>query len=75
MTQKIEVIFDGKVLKPCTPIQLKKNEHYRVLIEIEDKKESDTAWDVLDEMTGSIEAPSDWAKEHDHYLYGIPKNT
>jgi len=40
MTQKIEVIFDGKVLKPCTPIKLKKNEHYRVLIEIEDKKES-----------------------------------
>ncbi len=31
------------------------------------------AWDVLDELTGSIEAPADWASEHDHYLYGTPK--
>lgn len=32
-----------------------------------------TAWDVLDTLTGSVAAPPDWATEHDHYLYGIPK--
>lgn len=32
-----------------------------------------TAWDVLDTLTGSVAAPPDWAEEHDHYLYGIPK--
>ena len=26
----------------------------------------DDAWDVLDSMTGSVEAPSDWSAEHDH---------
>jgi hypothetical protein len=31
------------------------------------------AWDVLESLTGTIEAPSDWASEHDHYLYGTPK--
>jgi hypothetical protein len=32
------------------------------------------AWDVLEALTGTIEAPSDWSSEHDHYLYGTPKN-
>jgi hypothetical protein len=31
------------------------------------------AFDVLEALTGSIEAPADWAAEHDHYLYGTPK--
>ena len=33
------------------------------------------ACDVLDSMIGSGEAPSDWSTEHDHYLYGTPKNS
>ncbi|WP_342596705.1 hypothetical protein VKI21_12025 [Cyanobacterium aponinum UTEX 3222] len=41
---------------------------------IESKKKSANAWDTLEEMAGSIEAPEDWSKEHDHYLYGTPKN-
>lgn len=35
--------------------------------------ESTNAWDVLDELTGSIDAPSDWSSQHNHYLYGTPK--
>jgi transcriptional regulator with XRE-family HTH domain len=31
------------------------------------------AWDILENMAGTIDAPSDWASEHDHYLYGTPK--
>jgi hypothetical protein len=31
------------------------------------------ALDVLEALAGSIEAPADWASEHDHYLYGTPK--
>jgi hypothetical protein len=31
------------------------------------------AFAVLESLTGSIEAPADWAAEHDHYLYGTPK--
>ena len=31
------------------------------------------SWDVLEALAGTIEAPSDWSIEHDHYLYGIPK--
>jgi len=31
------------------------------------------ALSVLEALAGSIEAPADWAAEHDHYLYGAPK--
>lgn len=33
------------------------------------------AWDVLEALTGTIEAPSDWSIQHNHYLYGMSKNT
>jgi hypothetical protein len=33
------------------------------------------AWDVLEALTGTIAAPSDWSIQHNHYLYGTPKNT
>jgi hypothetical protein len=34
---------------------------------------SENAWDVLESLTGTVEAPADWSAEHDHYLYGTPK--
>jgi 3-methyladenine DNA glycosylase AlkD len=34
----------------------------------------ENAWDVLEAMTGTIEAPSDWSSEHDYYLYSTPKH-
>jgi hypothetical protein len=32
------------------------------------------AWDVLESLTGTVEAHADWSAEHDHYLYGTPKH-
>ena len=32
-----------------------------------------TFWQSLEKMIGTIEAPRDWAAEHDHYLYGGPR--
>ena len=37
-------------------------------------QEFSNAWDVLESLTGSVEAPADWSSEHDHYLYGTPKH-
>ncbi len=31
------------------------------------------AWDVLESLTATVEAPADWSSEHDHYLYGTSK--
>ena len=35
---------------------------------------SSNAWDVLESLTGTVEAPADWSAEHDYYLYGTPKH-
>lgn len=35
--------------------------------------ESADAWDVLEALIGTIDAPPDWASQHDHYLYDTPK--
>lgn len=40
---------------------------------VNDPSGQPTVWDVLDSLAGSIDAPADWAQEHDHYLYGTPK--
>ena len=34
-----------------------------------------TIWDKLLEMAGTIEAPEDWAENHDHYIHGTPKRS
>jgi hypothetical protein len=36
-------------------------------------KTTGDVWDLLEALAGTIEAPEDWAIEHDHYLYGTPK--
>lgn len=33
------------------------------------------AWDVLEELIGTVSAPVDWAEEHDYYLSGTPKHS
>lgn len=35
--------------------------------------ETENAWEILEALTGTIEAPLDWSEEHDHYLSGAPK--
>lgn len=33
----------------------------------------DGGLDFLRDLIGAVSAPSDWASEHDHYLYGSPR--
>lgn len=75
MTQTATVVFDGKVLRPDAPLLLKRNNRYLITIqEMPVSATAQDAWDILTELTGSVEAPADWAAEHDHYLYGTPKH-
>lgn len=32
-------------------------------------------WALLRGAAGAVEMPTDWAAEHDHYLYGTPKRS
>ena len=74
MTRSLTAVFDGEVLRPEGAIDLKPNVRYLVTVEQEvPAAEGQSAWDTLEQLTGTIEGPEDWAAEHDHYLYGTPK--
>jgi AF2212-like len=75
MTKTIEAVFDGEILRPTSPLDLEPNTSYRISIELPSPTaaEAPNAWDELEARVGSVEAPRDWAGEHDHYLYGAPK--
>ena len=74
MEKTIEAVFDGKVFHPEGQVDLEPNKPY-VLLVTEKKKASgpSNAWGILGKLTGTVDAPEDWAEEHDHYLYGSPK--
>ena len=75
MGKTMTAVFDGCVLRPESPVDLEPDTRY--LVTIEEIVPADTeldAWSVLEELVGTLEAPSDWASEHDHYLYGTPKH-
>lgn len=76
MTKTIQAVFDGEILRPTKPLDLEPNTKYSISIELPPAREDQAgnAWDELEALAGSIEAPRDWAQEHDHYLYGTPKS-
>lgn len=74
MRRTITATYDGRVLRPDAPTGLTPHARYVLTVEPADEaaQESD-AWDVLEGLAGTVEAPHDWSREHDHYLYGTPK--
>ncbi len=74
MSTTLTAVFDGDVLRPDSQTGLEPNTRYVITIQsvVPTVAEGD-AWDVLEALTGTLEAPNDWSSEHDHYLYGTPK--
>ena len=66
--------FDGKVIVPDEPLNLRPNQALIVQIEpIELETEASAlAW-IAANAVESDALPPDLAEQHDHYLYGRPK--
>lgn len=74
MRHTITATFDGSVLRPESPPGLVPNARYLLTVEPVDAAKLDRdAWDALSDLSGTVNAPDDWSREHDHYLYGVPK--
>jgi hypothetical protein len=77
MKRTILATFDGEVLRPEEPLDLEPNGRYRVTIEEpepEQAREPDEH-PLMKYLEYAVDAdlPSDFAEQHDHYLYGTPK--
>jgi len=74
MYMNATAVFDGQSLRPDAPLDLKADTRYWITIRpLPPTPTQDDAWAMLETLTGTVEAPRDWASEHDHYLYGVPK--
>jgi hypothetical protein len=76
MITNVRVSYDGMVFRPEEKIELEPNTYYIIQIisqEAPSENNNKNAWELLEEMAGTYEAPEDWSSEHDHYLYGTPK--
>jgi hypothetical protein len=71
MARTVDVVFDGEVLRPEEPLDLEPNRHYRVTIE-EPTGEAGVLDDIV-ALAQDLDLPPDFAAQHDHYLYGVPK--
>lgn len=61
MSKTLTVVFDGDVLRPDSPLDLEPNTRYVITLQsVEQPVAEENAWDVLEAMTGTIEAPHDW---------------
>ncbi len=74
MDRTVTAVFDGEVLHPDLPLDLEPNTRYVLIIQSEPVGTAvEDVWDVLERLTGTVDAPPDWSSEHDHYLYGTTK--
>lgn len=77
MTTKVQATFDGNVFCPIKPLALDQDHVYLLVItpveetEDEENVEDDPAFDLASLAVDT--GISDFAAEHDHYLYGTPK--
>lgn len=73
----IKAHFDGKYLVPDEPVDLPRQKHLRVEVEVLDSLAEGPPCSVLDWLgDNAVDDPSlpvDLAVNHDHYLYGTPK--
>ena len=72
MTQTIAAHFDGKVIVPDEPVQFSAGQALRVHLEPAESAVPRFA-DLLHFSADMPDAPNDLAAQHDHYLFGSPK--
>jgi predicted DNA-binding antitoxin AbrB/MazE fold protein len=70
MTQTVEAVYDGAVLKPETALELQPNTRVRLTVEVlEPPVQSATSF-LRTARSLELRGPADWSANLDHYLYG-----
>jgi predicted DNA-binding antitoxin AbrB/MazE fold protein len=74
MSQIVEAIFDGTVLRPETALNLEENTRVRLTVEIMPRQiilpESDATSFLRTARSLNLSGPADWSANVDKYLYG-----
>ena len=70
MSQTIDAIFDGKVLRPTEPLALAPNTRVRITIEPPTPAEATRPSFLRTARALNLEGPPDWSENLDAPLYG-----
>lgn len=71
MSQTVEAVFDGAVLRPETPLALAANTRVRVTVEVVSPAPETGAPSFLQTARSlHLSGPADWSEKLDSYLYG-----
>ena len=70
MTKTLHAVYDGKVLRPEEPLNLKPNIRVRITVEMamEEKPKRTSFFQTARSL--QLEGPSDWSERIEDYLYG-----
>ncbi|HEX8845257.1 MAG TPA: antitoxin family protein [Pyrinomonadaceae bacterium] len=71
MSQTLEAIYDGEVLRPDEPLDLEPNTRVRVTIEPARASEKKGKSFLQIARSLKLEGPPDWSERLDDYLYGL----
>jgi hypothetical protein len=69
----VKAHFDGKVLIPAEPVNLPANCAVELEVRPVSEKPLATLAAQLEQLPDNADWPEDGASQHDHYLYGTPK--
>ncbi|UFP96026.1 antitoxin family protein [Gloeobacter morelensis] len=72
MSQTIDAVFDGTVLRPEEPLQLQANTRVRItVVEVVPSNSTDQADSFLKTAKAlRLDGPPDWSANIDQHLYG-----
>ncbi len=70
MTQTIEAVYDGAVLRPETALGLEPNTRVRLTVEVLPPAETAARSFLRTARSLGLNGPADWSANLDSYLYG-----
>jgi hypothetical protein len=71
MTQTVEAVYDGTVLRPEKALALEPNTRVRITVEVLPPAESTAPSSFLRTARSlKLSGPADWSANLDNYLYG-----
>lgn len=70
MTQTLDAIFDGEVLRPETSLDLQPNTKVRLTVEVVEQKSENPKSFLETARSLKLQGSPDWSEKIDDYLYG-----
>jgi predicted DNA-binding antitoxin AbrB/MazE fold protein len=75
MSRTVEAVFDGEVLRPEEPLELKPNARVRITVEEETTLETKRRSFLKTAKSLNLVGPPDWSERIEDYLYGQPSDS